>query len=97
MLVSDFRSSKFGDLSSTAESLFILNLDSTSAAAPKVIDMKMPRTPIPTIIRNAAIIFPSIVTGYISPHPTVVTVTMAHHNASPRLAILESGCGVIQL
>jgi len=34
---------------------------------------------------------PPAVTGYVSPYPTVVTVTIAHHSASAKSWILAPG------
>lgn len=53
--------------------------------------VNVPNNATPVIIRNAAIILPSDVIGYLSPYPTVVMVTNAHHIASPAVFILHSG------
>jgi len=37
--------------------------------------VNVPNSPTPVVIRNAAMIRPSVVTGYLSPYPTVVIVT----------------------
>jgi len=41
------------------------------------------KSPAPAVIKTHAMIRPSVVTGYLSPYPTVVIVTNAHQNASP--------------
>jgi hypothetical protein len=51
----------------------------------------LPTRAMPPIINATATNFPFEVTGDRSPYPTVVTVVIAHHNASPRLWILDSG------
>ena len=45
-----------------------------------------PNAAIPVTISTAAMTRPSVVTGAMSPYPTVVTVVMAHHAASPKTA-----------
>jgi hypothetical protein len=48
-----------------------------------------PTRDIPTNISNTAKNRPSVVVGYLSPYPTVVTVVIAHHSPSPKFLILE--------
>ncbi len=47
--------------------------------------------PTPASITKTATHLPSVVTGYVSPYPTVVIVTSAHHSASPPSVIVASG------
>ena len=49
-----------------------------------------PTTAIPTIMRVTATNRPSVVTGYRSPYPTVITVVAAHHRASPNVVMFAS-------
>jgi hypothetical protein len=51
----------------------------------------VPTRVMPPIINVTATTRPMVVTGERSPYRTVVTVVMAHHTASPKLAILEPG------
>src|SRR5829696_3281478 len=48
-----------------------------------------PSSAMPTTIRKVATRRPSAVTGKRSPYPTVVTVVIAHHRASPNVWMLE--------
>ena len=42
-------------------------------------------------MRKTAITLPVVVTGDRSPYPTVVTVEIDHHTASPKLLIIDPG------
>jgi hypothetical protein len=44
--------------------------------------VNIPNKPTPVVIKTAAIALPSVVTGNLSPYPTVVIVTKAHQIAS---------------
>ena len=48
-----------------------------------------PTKEIPVIIRRTARNRPSVVVGYLSPYPTVVTVVTAHQSPSLKFLILE--------
>ena len=45
-----------------------------------------PRVATPVSMRNTAAVRPFLVSGTMSPYPTVVSVTMPHHRESPKVA-----------
>ena len=62
--------------------------------ARKMLAMKPVRTlksPMPAMRRKTPMILPPCVTGYWSPYPTVVIVTIPHHSASPAVVMLAAG------
>jgi hypothetical protein len=50
-----------------------------------------PSSASPQTIRTAAMTRPPAVTGTASPYPTVVSVSHAHHTASPKVRIVVPG------
>ena len=54
--------------------------------------MTTPSRLMPPIMSRTAITRPVPVVGTRSPYPTVVTVVIDHHTASPKLAIFAPGC-----
>lgn len=69
-----------------ASSFFVF---STNHEARKAVNV--PNNPTPTAINSAAMILPSVVTGYLSPYPTLVMVTYDHQMASSAVFMLLFG------